>query len=368
MDFSNTNRRRIAVLSGDGIGPEVVGSAAAVLNAAAARHDIGLDLVAGLVGGAAIEATGEPLPAATLELCRDSDAVLFGATGAPRWDHLRGGARPGSALLRLRRELGLAVNLRPVRFRQGLAGHAPVRADLAAGTDFIIVRELTGGVYFGEQGRSGAGGAERAFDTMAYTRREIRTAVSYALGLARQRGRRLVSVDKANVLASSRLWREVASAEAGRFPDVQVTHQLVDSFAFFMLCRPTALDVVVTENLFGDILSDEAAAIAGSLGVLGSASLNPGGGPGLYEPVHGSAPDIAGRGIANPIGAIESAALLLEHSLAAPAAARAVRQAVDDVIDAGILPADLGGGATTAEITDAVLSRLGVAVNMGVRA
>ncbi|HYA00267.1 MAG TPA: 3-isopropylmalate dehydrogenase [Candidatus Binatia bacterium] len=359
--MSNPQSRptRICVLPGDGIGPEVTAPAVAVLERVASSRGLHLEIAERLVGGAAIEAEGSPLPAGTLQLCREADAVLLGAAGGPRWDHLRGDDRPGAATLRLRRELGLAINLRPVRAFPALAGRGPLRPEVTAGTDFVIVRELTGGAYFGEHGRSGEGIAESAHDTIAYSRAEISRVVGFALGLARRRRRRLVSVDKANALWSGRLWRDVATELAAANPDLSVEHSLVDSFAFRMLVEPSRLDVVVTENLLGDILSDEAAAISGSLGLMASASLNPAGGPALYEPIHGSAPEIAGRGLANPLGAILSAALLLEHSLGLPDAAAEVRSAVDAALAAGIRTHDLGGAATTSEVASAVLAALG---------
>ena len=364
---SARDHARVAVLPGDGIGPEVTAAAAAVLQRAAAAHGLTLELEERPVGGAAIESEGAPLPEATLQLCRESDAVLFGAAGGPRWDHLRGDARPGAATLRLRRELALCVNLRPVRAFPALCDRSPLRREVIRGADFVIVRELTGGAYFGEHARSGSGMDESAHDTMVYTRREVARVVGFACRLARSRRGRLTSVDKANALWSGRLWRDVATEVAAQHPDVSVEHALVDSFALRMLQDPARLDVVVAENLFGDILSDEAAAITGSLGLMASASLNPEGGPALYEPIHGSAPDIAGRGIADPMGAILSAALMLEHSLGLPQAAREVRQAVDRALEAGILTPDLGGTSTTEEMTAAVLRALPAGAAAGAR-
>jgi 3-isopropylmalate dehydrogenase len=351
-------RARLAVLPGDGIGPEVTAAALSVLQRAALDHGLTLEVEERPVGGAAIEAEGAPLPEPTLQACREADAILFGAAGGPRWDHLRGDARPGAATLGLRRELGLAVNLRPVRAFPCLQRRSPLREEVVRGTDMVIVRELTGGAYFGEHGRAGAGLDESAHDTIVYSRREITRVVAYAIDLALRRRRRLTSVDKANALWSGRLWRDVATEIAALHPDVEVEHVLVDSFALRLLQRPADLDVVVTENLFGDILSDEAAAISGSLGLMASASLNPAGGPALYEPIHGSAPDIAGRGIANPVGAILSAALLLEHSLGLPDAAAAVRAAVDRALESGARTPDLGGGSGTAEVAAAVVAEL----------
>jgi 3-isopropylmalate dehydrogenase len=356
--MTTTQTFQVAALGGDGVGPEVVTAGLRVLREAARAHRLELTIAEAPIGGAALDTAGATLPDATLRLCRESDAVLFGATGGPRWDHLTGTDRPGSALLRLRRELGLAVNLRPIRARRGLAGLTPLREAVSAGCDLLVVRELTGGIYFGDHGVTGEGEARRAHDVMTYSVAEIRRVAEVALRLAAGRRGRLVSVDKANVLSSSRLWRETVGDLAQGHPGVRVEHQLVDSFAFSLIADPGRYDVIVTENLFGDILSDLAGVIEGSLGLLGSASLNPGGGPGLYEPVHGSAPDIAGAGVANPIGAIESVALMLEHSLGSPVAARAVRDAVDAALTSGVRTPDLGGEASTEAMTEAILSRL----------
>ena len=352
---------RIVVLPGDGVGPEVIDAALTVLHAACAAHRIAITTEHRLVGGAAVEAEGSAISDDTFAACRAATAILFGATGAPRWDHLTGTMRPGSALIRLRRELGLCVNLRPVRVHPGLEERTSLRPEVIAGCDLVVVRELAGGIYYGERGRNGSGAAERAFDTMTYTRAEIERVAHPAFELAARRRGRLVSVDKANVLTSGRFWREVVTEVAAHHPDVTTEHALVDSFALRLVQRPRDLDVVLAENLFGDILSDEAAALSGSIGLLPSASLPAGDGvgPAIYEPVHGSAPDIAGRGVANPTGAILSAALLLEHSLHHPEAAAAVRAAVDEVIAAGLLTADLGGTATTAVVTAAIVEALG---------
>jgi 3-isopropylmalate dehydrogenase len=367
MSIQNPARPiRIVVLPGDGIGPEVIASAVSVLRQAASARRLDVLLTERPIAGAAIEAEGRPLPEPTLQLCRESDAVLFGAAGAPRWDHLRGDARPGAAIHGLRQRLGLSVNLRPVRAFPGLAGSGPLRPEVTRGSDFIVVRELSAGAYYGAHGRSGEGDAERAHDTITYSRRQIERAVSFAFSLARARRRHLTSVDKANALWAGRLWRDVTSELAAANPDISLDHQLVDSFALRMLQQPSRLDVVVAENLFGDILSDEAAAISGSLGMMASASLNPDGGPALYEPIHGTAPDIAGRGIANPIGAILSVALLFEHSLRLPEVAAEIRGAVDAALDAGVRTPDLGGTSTTEEITGAVLRALaGAAAGAG---
>jgi 3-isopropylmalate dehydrogenase len=360
MSINRTSPIRVVVLPGDGIGPEVIASAVRVLDSAATGHGLSLELTERPVGGAAIEAQGRPLPEATLQLCREADAVLFGAAGAPRWDHLRGDERPGAAIHGLRRGLGLCINLRPVRAFATTTARSPLRPEITRNTDFVIVRELTGGVYAGEHGRSGEGDDERAFDTMAYSRREISRVVRFAFDLARGRRRHLTSVDKGNALWSGRFWRDVTTEIGLENADVTLEHQLVDSFALHMLENPGRLDVVVAENLLGDIISDEAAAISGSLGLMASASLNPLGGPGMYEPIHGSAPDIAGLGIANPVGAILSVALLFEHSLGLPEVATEIRRAVDATLEAGLCTPDLGGTESTAGFTAAVVDALRV--------
>ena len=327
-------RATIALLPGDGIGPEVIGQARAVLERVAALfgHELAFDEQ--LVGGCAIDATGQPLPPATVEACRAADAALLGAVGGPRWDDPSAAVRPEQGLLGLRRELGLYANLRPVRAWPELVDVSPVKPERAAGTDILFVRELTGGLYFGPRRREPvAGGGERAIDTLVYEDREIRRVVALAFRLAANRRGLVTSVDKANVLESSRLWRQVAEEVHTEHPGVKLEHHLVDSMAARLIAAPVSFDVVVTENMFGDILTDEAAVLAGSLGLLPSASVGDGR-FGLYEPIHGSAPDIAGRGIANPIGAILSAAMLLRHSLELPAEARAIERAVDVAIAA----------------------------------
>jgi len=351
---------QVVVLAGDGIGPEVTEAAVAVLDAVCGGHGIPVVVEERLIGGAAIEAEGAPISEATFACCRRASAILFGASGAPQWDHLTGRERPGSALIRLRRALDLCINLRPVRVHPGLEQRSTLRPEVVKGCDLIVVRELAGGIYYGERGRSGAGGDERAFDTMTYSRSEIERVATAAFALAAKRRRRLVSVDKANVLTSSRFWREVVTEVGRRHPAIALEHALVDSFALRLVQRPGDLDVVLTENLFGDILSDEAAALSGSIGLLPSASLPAAGidGPALYEPVHGSAPDLAGRNLANPVGAILSVALMLEHSLHETRAANSVSAAVDAVIARGSLTAELGGAASTSDVTSAVLAAL----------
>ncbi|MDQ7843265.1 MAG: 3-isopropylmalate dehydrogenase [Armatimonadota bacterium] len=354
---------RIAVLPGDGVGPEVTAEAVRVLVASARRHGLAVETADGLIGGAALERTGRPLPAETVDLCRTADAVLLGAVGGPRWDDLPGDRRPERGLLELRRALGVYANLRPARVFPSLLDRAPLRPEVASGTDLLIVRELTGGLYFGTpRGRDG----DEAVDTLRYRRQEIRRLVRTGLDAARRRRRRLTSVDKANVLETSRLWREVVVEEAAAFPEVAVEHMLVDTCAMQLVRAPRAFDVIVTENMFGDILSDEAGAVVGSMGLLPSASLGetP---PFLYEPVHGSAPDIAGKGIANPVGAILSAALMVRHSFRRPEIAAEIEAAVEAAIAAGVRTPDLGGTATTAEMGEAVVAALSRVAGSGGR-
>ncbi|HUY60442.1 MAG TPA: 3-isopropylmalate dehydrogenase [Candidatus Dormibacteraeota bacterium] len=347
---------RVCVLPGDGIGPEVTEIACAVLERALATAGVSLEVESGLIGGAALDATGEPLPAAALAAARRADAVLLGAVGGPRWDQAR--PRPEAGLLALREGLGVFANLRPVRVWPGLERSSVLRPERAAGADILFVRELTGGAYFGRpQGESGAAPDRRAVDTTAYGEAEIRRVAEVAFRAAEARRHHLTSVDKANVLATSRLWRAVVTEVAGAHPTVTVEHLLVDSCALRLLQAPREFDVVVTENLFGDILTDEAAALVGSLGVLPSASLGADG-PGLYEPVHGSAPDLVGRRQANPLGAIGSAALCLRHSAGRPDLAEAVEAAIAATIARGECTPDLGGSATTDEVAVAVLAAL----------
>ncbi|MGE5552596.1 MAG: 3-isopropylmalate dehydrogenase [Betaproteobacteria bacterium] len=360
------SRFDIAVLPGDGIGPEVVAEGVKVLRAAADRFGLSLTFHEFAVGGAAYERYGVPLRPEDLEAIKECQAVLLGAVGGPAWDDLPAAVRPEKALFALRKELGLYANLRPVRAYPELAAASSLRPEVTAGVDLLIVRELTGGLYFGEPRRRDPapdGDGWVATDTLLYSTGEIRRIVRLAFALARSRRRHVTSVDKANVLESSRLWRETAREVAREFPDVTLSHQLVDNTALQLARAPRQFDVIVTENLFGDILSDEAAAIAGSLGMLPSASL--GGRTALYEPCHGSAPDIAGRGIANPLGTILSAALLLRHSLGREEAARAVEGAVAQVLASGARTADLAGqnekAMATAEMGDRVAQAVGEA-------
>ena len=327
----------IAALPGDGIGPEVCAQAERVLRATCERFGHELIVREAQIGGEAIDTTGDPLPPATLEACRASEAVLLGAVGGPRWSDPSAPVRPEQGLLRLRAELGVFANLRPVRAWPELPTRSPLRDEVTRGADVLFVRELTGGIYFGAKGRE----RDRAFDECAYTVPEVERVVRVAAGLARGRSGRLTSVDKANVLETSRLWRETAArVVAEEFPDVTLEHQLVDAMALHLLTRPRDFDVVVTENLFGDVLTDEAAALVGSLGLAPSASLGAGR-RGLYEPIHGSAPDLAGRDAANPVGAILSAALLLRHTFELTAEARAVEGAVEAVLSRGVCTADV---------------------------
>ncbi len=333
--------QRILVLPGDGIGPEVTREARRVLEAAASEAGIPLRFEHSLIGGAAIDAHGTPLSDETLALARDSRAVLLGAVGGPKWDKMPVATRPERGLLRIRKELGLFANLRPAQVFPALVGASTLRRELVEGIDLLVVRELTGGLYFGEpRGQAIVDGRREARNTMVYDEVEIARIAIVAFEAARRRRREVTHVHKANVLEVSQLWVQVVEEVAKDFPDVLLRHQLVDSMAMLLLREPASFDVIVTENLFGDILSDEAAMITGSLGMLPSASLGAAG-VGLYEPVHGSAPDIAGEDRANPLAAILSAAMLLEHSLDAPEAAAAVRGAVEAVLADGYRTADL---------------------------
>ena len=326
------------VLPGDGIGPEVIAEAVEVLRAVTARAGVGVVIEELPVGGAAIDTCGEPLPGTTLEAARRAGAVLLGAVGSPRHETLPRASRPERALLGLRQGLGVYANLRPVRLHPALEAASPLRPERVRGTDMMIVRELTGGIYFGRP-RGIRGTSRVARNTMVYSAREIRRIARVAFELARGRRRRVTSVDKANILEVSQLWREVVTATGRDYPDVRLDHLYVDNAAMQIIARPRDFDVILTENLFGDILSDEAAMLAGGIGMLPSASL--GKGPGLYEPVHGSAPDIAGRGVANPLAAILSVAMLLRHSLALPGEAARIETAVASVLDEGARTADL---------------------------
>jgi 3-isopropylmalate dehydrogenase len=328
----------IAVLAGDGIGVEVTAEAVRCLEAVARRYGHRFQFEHALLGGAAIDATGNALPQATLDCCRRSDAILMGAVGGPKWSDPAAKVRPEQGLLQLRKELGLFANLRPVAPIGAVLHASPIKPELLSGVDIMVVRELTGGIYFGDKQRT----ATEAVDICRYTVIEIERVVRMAAQIARGRKRRLTSVDKANVLETSRLWRATVETIMPReFPDVSYEHMLVDAAAMHLIKNPRHFDVIVTENMFGDILTDEASMLAGSLGLLPSASLGADGRNGLYEPIHGSAPDIAGRGIANPYAAILSAAMLLRHSLSLPTEAAALEAAVTHSLEHKFWPADI---------------------------
>ncbi|HEX2197798.1 MAG TPA: 3-isopropylmalate dehydrogenase [Burkholderiales bacterium] len=349
---------KIAVLPGDGIGPEIIAQARRVLG----KLGLPLEMQEAPVGGAGYEASGHPLPPATLQLAKDADAVLFGAVGDPRYDSLERAKRPEQAILGLRKELNLFANLRPAQVHPELADASALKAEVVAGLDILIVRELTGDIYFGEpRGIRTIGGQREGFDTMRYSEPEIRRIAKVAFEAARKRSGRLCSVDKANVLETSQLWREVVSQEALNYPEVQLSHMYVDNCAMQLVRTPKQFDVIVTGNLFGDILSDEASMLTGSIGMLPSAALDERG-KGLYEPIHGSAPDIAGKGLANPLATILSAALMLRYSLGQPAAAERVERAVSKVLQSGLRTPDIftagARRAGTVEMGDAVVAAL----------
>jgi 3-isopropylmalate dehydrogenase len=329
---------RIAVLPGDGIGGEIVAQALKVLR----RLGLPLELEQAPVGGAGYDAAGDPLPEATLALAKGADAILFGAVGDPRYDQLPRAKRPEQAILGLRKALGLFANLRPAQVYPELAQASSLRPEIVSGLDVLIVRELTGDIYFGQPRgiRPAADGGREGFDTMRYSEGEIRRIARVAFEAARKRGRRVCSVDKANVLETSQLWREVVTAQAAQHPDIELSHMYVDNCAMQLVRNPKQFDVIVTGNLFGDILSDEASMLTGSIGMLPSASLDASG-KGLYEPIHGSAPDIAGKGIANPLATILSAAMMLRHSLARPQEAARIEGAVRQVLREGYRTADI---------------------------
>lgn len=351
---------KIAVLAGDGIGPEVVAEARKVLEAVGEAFGRALAFSEGAVGGAAIAATGSPLPSETVALCRRADAVLFGAVGGADGASRRGAPRPEEGLLGLRKALGVFANLRPVRAIPELSGASPLRPERIAGVDFVIVRELTGGIYFGER-REATPDRPEALDTMCYSDAEVRRVAHVAFRIARERRKRVTSVDKANVLACSRLWRQVVEDVSQEYPDVLLESMLVDAAAMHILRRPQDFDVLLTGNLFGDILADEASMLVGSMGMLPSAALGAGR-LGLYEPIHGSAPDLAGKGVANPLAAILTAAMLVRHSLGWTAEADAIEVAVGDVLAAGFRTADIASSGSavigTADMGSRVADRL----------
>ena len=352
---------RIVLLPGDGIGPEIVSVGQSVLEVVAQRFDHEFSFETGIIGGCAIDQSGTPLPEETLVACRSSDAILLGAVGGPKWDDPSAATRPEQGLLTLRKELGLFANLRPISAHPQLVDASPLKREIIEGVDILFVRELTGGIYFGESGRRESPGGEAAFSEMVYQQDEIERVVRLAAEAARGRSGKLTSVDKANVLEVSRLWRQVAERVVREeYADLEYDVVLVDAMAMHLISRPTDFDVVVTGNMFGDILTDEGSMLPGSLGLLPSASLGESG-PGLYEPIHGSAPDIAGQGIANPLATVLAAAMLLRHSLSLETEAVAVEAAVAGVLDAGHRTADIAAGGSTigtAEMGQLVLDAL----------
>lgn len=330
----------ITVLKGDGIGPEITEQAVAVLQAAAKKHGFSVGTQEALIGGAALDAAGTPLPQETVERCMEADAVLLGAVGGPKWDTLEGEKRPEAGLLAIRKAMGLYANLRPVSIFPALRDASPLKTEIIGeGLDIMIVRELTGGIYFGERGTSEENGVKSAYDTERYSEEEVRRIAVTAFEMAGRRGGRVCSVDKANVLDSSRLWRQTVMETAKSYPGIELSHMYVDNCAMQLVRNPGQFDVIVTSNMFGDILSDEASMISGSIGMLPSASL--GAEKGLYEPIHGSAPDIAGKDMANPLAAILSVAMMLRYTLNEPAAAGSIENAVEKALERARTP-DLG--------------------------
>ena len=353
---------KITFLGGDGIGVEVAREAFKVLLAISDTHNIKFDFSEGEIGGSAIDKTGSPLPDETIELCLNSDAVLLGAVGSPKYDDFPADQRPEIGLLRLRRKLGGFANLRPSKVYKSLAQSSPLRPEVLKNTDLLIVRELLGGLYFGEpRGFDDNGGDKKAYNTMHYTVSEVERVARVAFESAGKRGKRLASVDKANVLETSRLWRETVNKIAAEFPEIAVEHLYVDACAMLLVTNPSRFDVILTENLFGDILSDEAAVLTGSLGMLASATV--GGSVDLYEPVHGSAPDIAGKNIANPCGAIASAAMLMRHTANRPDIAAIIETAIENVLEKGFRTVDIARSSSenivsTSRIGDAVVESI----------
>ena len=351
----------IALLKGDGIGPEIVDSAVRVLEEIGKKYGHKFNFTPYLIGGCAIDATGEPLPKETVEGCLASDSVLLGAVGGPKWDTLPGNMRPEKALLGIRSAMELFTNLRPAKLYPALKGECPLREDIVEnGFDIMIVRELTGGIYFGERGMREGKYGEEAYDTECYSRMEIERIAKVAFETAQKRRKKLISIDKANVLESSRLWRKIVHEYSEKYPEVECSDMLVDNAAMQLVRNPAQFDVIVTSNMFGDILSDEASQITGSIGMLPSASLG-NTTRGLYEPIHGSAPDIAGMNIANPIATILSGAMMLLYSFNLSKESEAIVSAVDKVLEAGFRTADLAHGASslsTTEITDKIIENL----------
>ena len=354
--------KTIAVIRGDGIGPEIVGEAIKVLDAVAAKFGHSFTYQEAPMGGCAIDQFGVPLPDSSLETCLKADSVLLGAVGGPKWDAQPSANRPERGLLKLRASMGLYTNVRPARMFQDLAAACPLRPDIAAkGIDFVVVRELIGGVYFGDHSTTDENGEKKAVDIMSYTEHEVRRVAHVAFQMARKRRRRVTSVDKANVLDTSRLWRKVVTEVAQEYPDVELLHMYVDNAAMQIVRDPSQFDVLVTENLFGDILSDEASQITGSIGMIPSSSMGEGTN-GLYEPIHGSAPDIAGQNKANPIGTILAAAMMLRYSFDMPTEADAIEHAVDETLKSGHRCGDIlqSGGTlvTCTEMGSQIVSRI----------
>jgi 3-isopropylmalate dehydrogenase len=345
-------RYKIAVIEGDGIGPEIVKEAIKVLDRVAELEGFELEYSHHLLGGAAVDRVGDPCPTETIEGCKNSDAVLFGAIGGPKWDNLPKELRPETGLLKIRKELGVFANLRPAVVFDQLVDSSPLRPEIVKGVDLLVVRELTGGIYFGTpRGKSG----EEAFNTMRYTREEIERIARVAFENARKRKKKVTSVDKANVLEVSQLWREVVEEISKEYPEVELNHMYVDNAAMQLVRNPRQFDVILTGNIFGDILSDEASMIVGSIGLLPSASI--GGEVGLFEPIHGSAPDIAGQGIANPIATILSAGMMLNY-LGEVEGEKRIKRAIQQVLEKGYRTPDLGGDVTTSQMGDLICSHL----------
>ena len=353
---------KIAVLPGDGIGPEIIDSALKVLDVVAKKYGLTFEYKFGLVGGAAIDETGDPLPPETLKICKESDAVLFGAVGGEKWDNLPTDKRPEKGLLRIRKELELFANIRPAKAYEPLLDASPLKPEIIKGVDLVVLRELTGDVYFGEpRGREIRNGERVGYNTMIYYEHEVKRIAKLAFELARNRRKKVTSVDKANVLEVSGLWREVVNEVHADYADVELEHMYVDNCAMQLIRRPKDFDVIVTGNIFGDIISDEAGALTGSLGMLPSASV--GERYAFYEPIHGSAPDIAGKGIANPIATILSAAMMLEITCKVPEAARDIERAIEKVLEDGYRTGDIWSPGTkrvnTAEMTEEIIKRIG---------
>ena len=349
---------KITLLPGDGIGPEVVAEAIRVLDVIASKYNHNFNFQERLMGGCSIDKYGSSLTEETLADCQASDSVLLGAVGGPKWDDPNAKDRPERGLLALRKGLGVFANLRPVKVHPALIDASPLKPEKLKDVDIMVVRELTGGLYFGfPKGRDVKDGRERAVDTLEYYDYEVKRVVELAFDLARGRKKKVTSVDKANVLESSRLWRQIATKIGKENPDIELEHTLVDTASMRLITGPAWMDVVVTENMFGDILTDEASVLAGSMGMLPSASLS-GSTIGLYEPIHGSAPDIAGKGIANPIGTILSTAMMLRHSFKLEAEAGCIEQAVEQTITDGARTADIGGKLTTRQMADEIIKHL----------